>query len=179
MTTGILIESALAILAAAICGLATLQRSRLHGSTKVLFYPLWTLGLVLGCVLLAGLVVWGKFFGSEAQRQESPVMILGGSASCVAVAVAIAVFCRGTVSFDDAGIHAKPGFRKPRFIAWDAISEVRAKVDTITIVGSPGMRISVLSIMVGVRELCEELAARRPDRFPMVRPQGVKRRDPS
>ena len=174
-----LIPSALAVLAAAIFGLEGLRRARLRGNTKVLIYPFWTSCLVLGFVFLAGLLVWSKFWGSEVQRRESPATVAVFSALFLAAAVVLALYFSGTVWVDAAGVHAMPAFRKPQFIAWDAISEVRTKGGNITIVGPPGMRIGVPGMMIGVLDLREELASRRPDRLQLVPPQGTTRKAPS
>lgn len=165
-----LIPSLVAILAAAIVGLESLRRARLRGAAKVLTYPLWTWCLVLGCVFLGGLLVWTKFWGSDIQRQESPVTIAVFSAVSLAAAVLLAVYFNGTVWLGDAGIHARPAFQKPRFIPWDSISEVSTKGGSITIVDPSGSRISVPGMMIGVRDLREELALRRPDMLQPVRP---------
>jgi len=175
----VMIPSALAVLAAAIFGFEGLRRARLRGNTKVLIYPLWTWCLALGFVLLAGLLVWSKYWGSEVQRQESPATVAVFSALFLAAAVVLALYFNGTVWVDAAGVHARPAFRKPRFIAWDAISEVSTKGGNITIVGPPGMRICVAGMMIGVRDLREELASRRPDRLQLVRPQGTTRTERS
>src|SRR5262245_33950589 len=175
----VLIPSALAVLAAAIFGLEGLRRARLRGNTKVLLFPLWTWCLVLGFVLLAGLLVWSKYWGSEVQRRENPATVAVFSALFLAAAVVLAMYFNGTVWVDAAGVHARPAFRKPRFIAWDAISEVSTKGGNITIVGPPGMRICVAGMMIGVRDLREELASRRPDRLQLVRPHGPTRKEHS
>jgi hypothetical protein len=169
----VLIPSLVAVLSAAIVGLEILRRARLRGDAKVLIYPLWTWCLVLGCVFLAGILVWTKFWGSEIQRQESPVTVAVFSAVSLAAAVLLALYFNGTVWVDAAGIHARPAFQKPRFISWDSISEVSTKGGNITIVGPAGVRISVSGMMIGVRDLREELASRRPDMSQPVRPQAT------
>ena len=165
----VLIPSLVAVLVAAIVGLESLRRARLRGAAKVLSYPLWTWCLVLGCVFLGGLLVWTKFWGSDVQRQESPVTVTVFSAVSLAVAVLLAIYFNGTVWLGDAGIHARPAFQKSRFISWDSISEVSTKGGSITIVGPPGMRISVPGMMIGVRDLRDELALRRPDMLQSAR----------
>src|SRR5215471_11240573 len=117
----VLIPSGLVVLAAAIFGMESMRRARVRENTKVLTYPLWTWCLVLGFVFLEGLSVWSKFWGSEVQRQEDPVLVAVFSALFLAAAIVIAVYFNATVWIDASGVHARLAFRKPRFIAWDAI----------------------------------------------------------
>ena len=112
----------------------------------------------------------------EVQRQEDPVIVAVFSALFLAAAVVLAMYFNATAWVDAAGVHARPAFRKPRFIAWDAISEVSTKGGNITIVGPPGMRIGVPGMMIGIRDLREELASRRPDTLQLVPPHRTSRK---
>jgi len=174
LASEVLIPSAFAILAAAIVSWESTRRARSVGSATVLRFPVWAWLLVLGLVFMSCLPVWLKFRGSEVQRQQGLVAIASICAMFFVVAMLLAMFFRGTVRVDDAGIHARTTFRKPQFIAWDEIAEVRTSVDIITIVGLAGTRIRVLAMMIGVRDLREELAARRPDKLPPVPPRRLR-----
>jgi hypothetical protein len=169
----VLIPSAIAILAAAIVAWESTRRAHSVGSAKVLRFPAWTRLVVLALVFTAGLPIWLKFKGSEVQQQQSPATIAGFSAAFLAVAILMAMFFRATVRIDDTGLHARPAFRKPLSIAWDEIAEVRTHGDIITIIGLAGTRIRIVTMMIGVRDLRAELAARRPDKLPPAAPRST------